>query len=110
YNADYLWSYELGLKTELMDRRVSIEGSVYHINWTDIISAVHVPLCATHISKNLVDATSDGFDLSVKALMSQHFTAGLYVGYTDAHYSTTTTIFGETLARSGQAISDISPW
>ncbi|HVO45860.1 MAG TPA: TonB-dependent receptor, partial [Steroidobacteraceae bacterium] len=60
YNADTLWSYELGLKTQLWDRRLSIEGSVYHINWTDIISAVHVPLCATHISKNLGDAKSDG--------------------------------------------------
>ena len=110
YDADTLWSYELGLKTEIMDRRISIEGSVYHINWDDIISAVHVPLCATHISKNLGDAKSDGFDLSVKALLSQHFTAGLYLGYTDARYSTTTTIFGEVLAREGQAISDISPW
>ncbi|MBS0373784.1 MAG: TonB-dependent receptor [Proteobacteria bacterium] len=110
YNADYLWSYELGLKTQLFDRRLAIEGSVYHINWSDIISAVHVPLCATHISKNLGDAKSDGFDLSVKALLSQTFSAGLYVGYTNAHYSSDSTIFGETLARSGQAISDIAPW
>jgi outer membrane receptor protein involved in Fe transport len=110
YEADYLWSYELGLKTQLFDRRLSIEGSIYHIDWSNIISAVHVPLCATHISKNLGDAKSDGFDLSIKALLSQKFTAGLYVGYTDARYSTDSAIFGETLARSGQAISDISPW
>jgi iron complex outermembrane receptor protein len=110
YNADYLWSYEVGVKSQLADRRVSIEGSVYHINWSNIISAVHVPLCATHISKNLGDAKSDGFDLSVRALLSPTFTAGLYVGYTNAHYSSDSTIFGETLARSGQAISDIAPW
>jgi outer membrane receptor protein involved in Fe transport len=110
YDADTLWSYELGLKTQMFDRRLSIEGSVYHISWKDIISAVHVPLCATHISKNLGDATSDGFDLSIKALLSPSFTAGLYVGYTNAHYSSDSAIFGETLARSGEAISDISPW
>ncbi len=110
YEADYLWSYELGLKTQLFDRRLSIEGSVYHIDWSNIISAVHVPLCATHISKNLGDAKSDGFDLSLKALLSQSFTAGLYVGYTNAHYSSDSAIFGETLARSGEAISDVAPW
>ena len=110
YEADYLWSYEVGLKTQLFDRRLSIEGSVYHIDWSNIISAVHVPLCATHISKNLGDAKSDGFDLSVKALLSQTFTAGLYVGYTNAHYSSDSAIFGETLARSGEAISDVAPW
>lgn len=110
YEADYLWSYEVGLKTQLFDRRLSIEGSVYHIDWSNIISAVHVPLCATHISKNLGDAKSDGFDLSIKALLSQSFSTGLYVGYTNAHYSSDSAIFGETLARSGEAISDIAPW
>ena len=110
YNADYLWSYELGLKAQMLDRRLSIEGSVYHIDWSDIISAVHVPLCATHISKNLGNAKSDGFDLSIRAVITGNFTAGLYVGYTNAHYSTDSSIFGETLARSGQAVSDISPW
>ena len=110
YEADTLWSYELGLKTQLLDRRLSIEGSVYHIDWSNIISAVHVPLCATHISKNLGDAKSDGFDLSVKALITPAFTAGFTVGYTNAHYSSDSEIFGETLARAGQAISDIAPW
>jgi len=110
YEADTLWSYELGLKTQLFDRHLSIEGSVYHIDWSNIISAVHVPLCATHISKNLGDAKSDGFDLSVKALLSEGFSAGLSVGYTNARYSSDSEIFGETLARSGQAISDIAPW
>ncbi|MBS0419871.1 MAG: TonB-dependent receptor [Proteobacteria bacterium] len=110
YEADTLWSYELGLKTQLLDRRLSIEGSVYHIDWSNIISAVHVPLCATHISKNLGDAKSDGFDLSVKALVTQGLTAGLSVGYTNARYSSDSEIFGETLARAGQAISDVAPW
>lgn len=110
YQADTLWSYELGLKTQLFDRRLSVEGSVYHINWSNIISAVHVPLCATHISKNLGDAKSDGFDLSLKALVTPSLTAGLSVGYTNAHYSSDSEIFGETLARSGQAISDVAPW
>ena len=110
YEPDTLWSYELGAKTLLFEKRLAIEGSVYHIQWNNIISAVHVPLCATHIAKNLGDATSDGFDLSVKALLSSHWTAGAYIGYTNAHYSTNTTVFGETLSRSGQAVSDVSPW
>ena len=110
YEPDTLWSYELGAKTLLWDQRLSIEGSVYHISWKNIISAVHVPACATHVAKNLGDATSDGFDLSVKALVTPNWTAGAYIGYTNAHYTTDTTLFGETLARSGQAVSDISPW
>jgi iron complex outermembrane receptor protein len=110
YKPDYLWSYELGFKSLLMDRRLAVEGSVYHINWNDIISAIHVPACATHVASNLGDAKSDGFDLSVKALVTSHFSVGLYAGYTDARYTSTTAIFGGVLARSGQAISDVSPW
>jgi len=110
YKPDYLWSYELGFKSLLLDKRLSIEGSVYHINWDDIISAIHVPACATHVASNLGDAKSDGFDLSMKALITTHFSAGVYVGYTDARYTSDTIKFGEYLARSGEAISDISPW
>ena len=110
YKPDTLWSYELGVKSSLLDHRLAIEASVYHIKWSDIISAIHVPACATHVASNLGDATSDGFDLSVKALMGSNWTSGLYIGYTNARYTSDTTIFGETLSRSGQAISDISPW
>jgi len=110
YKPDYLWSYELGLKTLMFDKRLSIEGSVYHINWDDIISAIHVPACATHVASNLGDAKSDGFDLSMKALLTPRLSAGVYVGYTDARYTSDTVKFGEYLARSGEAISDISPW
>jgi outer membrane receptor protein involved in Fe transport len=110
YKPDYLWSYELGFKSLLMDKRLSVEGSVYHINWDSIISAIHVPACATHVASNLGDAKSDGFDLSMKALLTSRLSAGLYVGYTDARYTSDTVKFGEYLAKSGEAISDISPW
>jgi iron complex outermembrane receptor protein len=110
YLPDSLWSYELGAKSLLFDQRLSIEGSVYHINWNNIISAVHVPACATHVAKNLGDATSDGFDLSLKALLTPAWNVGVNIGYTNAHYTTDTTLFGETLARAGQAVSDVSPW
>jgi outer membrane receptor protein involved in Fe transport len=110
YNPDTLWSYEVGAKLLLFDRRLAVDGSVYHITWNDIISSIHVPACATHVSANLGDSRSNGFDLSLKALITQHWSVGATVGYTDAYYTTTTSRFGEVLARSGEAISDISPW
>jgi iron complex outermembrane recepter protein len=110
YKPDSLWSYEIGIKSTMFDHRLSIDASAYHIKWSDIISAIHVPACATHVASNLGDASSNGFDLSLKAVIATNWTTGLYVGYTDAKYSSDTTIFGETLSRSGQAISDISPW
>lgn len=110
YKADSLWSYEIGVKSTLMDRRVAIEGSVFRINWTDIISSIFVPACATSLPKNLGKATSEGFDFSVRALLSEGFSGALNVGYTRARYSSDTVAFGNTISRSGQAISDMPPW
>src|SRR5690606_37555177 len=35
YDPDSLWSYELGMNSEWMDRRLLLNASVYHIDWTD---------------------------------------------------------------------------
>ena len=110
YKPDYLWSYEIGAKHTSADRHLSIEGSVFHIDWTDIISSIHIPACATHVASNLGKAKSEGFDLSLKTLLTDNWTAGVYLAYTNAQYTTDSTLFGETTARAGQAISDISPW
>lgn len=110
YNGDTLWSYEVGDKSRALDGRLLIDGSVYHINWKNIISAVQLPLCATHIPYNLGTAQSDGFDLSLHMLASEHWRLGMSVGYTDARYTSTTAVFGETVSRAGNAISDIAPW
>ena len=110
YKSDSLWSYEIGAKRTMLDHRLSIDGSIYYIDWSNIISSIHIPACATHVASNLGKAKSQGFDLSIKALLTQNWSAGLYVGYTDARYSTDSTLFGETTARTGQAVSDISPW
>lgn len=110
YKADSLWSYEIGVKSTLMDRRVAMEGSVFRIDWTDIISSIFVPACATSLPKNLGKATSEGFDFSVRALLSEGFSGALNVGYTKARYSSDTVAFGNTISRSGQAISDMPPW
>jgi outer membrane receptor protein involved in Fe transport len=110
YKADSLWSYELGVKSQLMDRRLAVEGSVFRINWTDIISSIFVPACATSLPKNLGKATSEGFDLSVRARLTEGWSGSLNLGYTKARYSSDTVLFGRTIARAGQAISDIPPW
>ena len=36
FNHDTLWSYELGYKADLLDKRLNIEAALYQINWNDI--------------------------------------------------------------------------
>jgi len=36
YNSDQLWSYELGVKNTLIDRKLYLNGAVYFIDWSNI--------------------------------------------------------------------------
>lgn len=36
FAPDSLWNYELGWKTQLADRRITLDGALYYINWTNI--------------------------------------------------------------------------
>ncbi|NKJ42418.1 TonB-dependent receptor [Novosphingobium sp. SG720] len=36
YGSDSLWSYEWGVKSTLLDRKLFLNGAVYYIDWTNI--------------------------------------------------------------------------
>ncbi|MBJ7440787.1 MAG: TonB-dependent receptor [Sphingopyxis sp.] len=36
YGSDSLWSYEWGVKTTLMDRKLYLNGALFYIDWSDI--------------------------------------------------------------------------
>lgn len=36
YGSDSLWSYEWGVKTSLLDRKLFLNGALYYIDWSDI--------------------------------------------------------------------------
>lgn len=42
FKSDSLWSYELGYKADLLDKRLSIESAVYDIEWNGIQQPVAV--------------------------------------------------------------------
>jgi iron complex outermembrane recepter protein len=86
FNSDSLWSYELGTKDSLFDRRLAIEASVYYIDWTNIQTQIGLPSCAENFTTNRGKAVSQGFDLQVAAIPVEGLKLGVNVGYTDAYY------------------------
>jgi outer membrane receptor protein involved in Fe transport len=63
YGPDKVTNYEVGLKSDLFDRRVSIEGSLYWIDWKDIQLQEVSPAGISYIA-NGGSAVSRGFDLT----------------------------------------------
>jgi outer membrane receptor protein involved in Fe transport len=68
-NSDEVDNYELGVKTALLDRRLTIEADVYRIDWTGVPFTVTAPLppagCGLNYVANAGAARSQGLDLQM---------------------------------------------
>jgi iron complex outermembrane receptor protein len=111
YTGDSLWSYEIGAKDRLFNGRLQMQLSAFHIKWSDIQQIVQVPACTEGFTSNLGQATSNGFDLQIDALITNSLKVGLSVGYTDARNATTIVSGGNNVVADGQQINPYAaPW
>ena len=111
YSSDSLWSYEIGAKNRMFGDRLRIDTSVFHIDWKNIQQAVVLAACAFNYIANTGAATSNGFDMSVDALLTKQLTVNLALAYTDAHYTKNVNIGGIPIVDEGDKISSFSsPW
>ena len=86
YAPDSTWSYELGTKQRAAGGRLSIDASVFYIDWRDVQWYYFLPNCGYGIVFNLGHTSSTGFDLEMNARVTDHLLAGLSIGYTDAKF------------------------
>jgi outer membrane receptor protein involved in Fe transport len=90
YDADTTTSYELGMKSDFLDRRVSVDASVYYIDWQDI-QLQQIDLATNFVYyTNAGKARSQGVDLSVQAVPIRGMTALGTLAYGDADLETAT--------------------
>ena len=87
YDPDSLWSYEIGAKNRFLDNRLELQASAYHIKWSDIQQSAQITNCGFAAVFNLGTAVSNGFDVSLRAQVTDSFKVGLQAAYTDAHYT-----------------------
>jgi outer membrane receptor protein involved in Fe transport len=109
YDSDSTWSYELGTKQRLADGRLSIDGSVYFIDWRNIQWYYFLPNCGYGVVFNLGKSTSTGFDLDLNARLTANLLAGLSIGYNDAKFKNTVALGGAPVVFDGQTFGQ-APW
>ncbi|HEY0915490.1 MAG TPA: TonB-dependent receptor [Solimonas sp.] len=106
YKSDSLWNYELGLRSDWLDRSLRIDASVYRIDWKDPqvyqISADGL----TGFIDNVGGARGHGVELSLSYLPS--FLEGLSLNATAAWGRTVTT--EEFKAANDDPVAVGSPW
>jgi outer membrane receptor protein involved in Fe transport len=111
YGPDTLWSYEGGIKTSLLDNRLTINADVYHIDWNKIQQTEDLSNgaggCFAALTLNLGSAQSDGGELEVTARVTDDLTIHLASGYEDARL---TKVVPGTEYTLGEALSGVPKW
>lgn len=82
------WTYELGTKAMLLGSRLSVDVSVYYVDWSDmqlpgLSPGASIPQTVT---LNVGTATSQGAEIALQAAVTPRLTASLGFAYTDAKY------------------------
>lgn len=103
YKSDTLKSFEVGEKSTLFSGKLQLDYSLFHARWSDIqqLNFINPAICPFAYTFNAGEAVFKGFDLSARAAPMRDLTAGVNIGYVDAHY--TQTLFASSGAQLTQA-------
>ena len=85
YEPETVTTYELGVKARAINGRVTIEGALYHSEYTDYQSAT-LDGGVTNIL-NPGEAEIQGFEFSTVASITEGFSVGLSGNYTDTEFT-----------------------
>lgn len=101
YDSETVDSYEIGVKSDLFNRRLRLNAAVFTSDYQDMQQSVQQLIPGTLINQTLVAnvgaATIAGFEGEATALLTDAFTVTASVGYLDASYDDFTADLGDGL-------------
>jgi iron complex outermembrane receptor protein len=81
--SDTVWSYELGTKIRMLDRRMRLNGAVYFIDWADVQQSVSL-FCGWPFVVNNGDAEVKGGELEWGFAVTEALSLSAMIAYSDA--------------------------
>jgi outer membrane receptor protein involved in Fe transport len=84
FKPDRTQNYELGIKASLLDRHVSLDGSLYHIDWRGIQLSLTDPVSGENYFTNGSSAKSEGIELSAELEPADGWRLAGWVTYDNA--------------------------
>ncbi len=106
YKSDSLWNYELGLRTDWLDRSLRIDVSAYHVDWTDPQVFQLDRVATLNFIDNVGGADGNGVELALRYLPP--FIPGLSLDTAVAWNRTVTTEAFDSV--EGGTVATGSPW
>ncbi len=83
FDSDSVWSYEVGAKGRLLDRKLTASAAAFRIDWQNIQQTVSLP-CGFNFRNNAGTARSQGVEVETEFRPTEGLQLGLGFGYTDA--------------------------
>lgn len=83
FKSDSLWNYEIGSKTSWLDRRLTLDGAAYYIDWKDLQQDILLS-CGFGFTGNVGSAKSEGFELEAHTRPATALDLSAGVGYAHA--------------------------
>ena len=97
FRSDSLWSYELGYKADLLDKRLNVEAALYTIRWSDLQQ--NVALGASTIVTNAGKARVNGAELTLNYRPDGAWNFNASLAYTAPQLTQDTSSLGKAGAR-----------
>lgn len=89
YNPDKTQNYEVGVKADFFDHALSIDSSLYYINWKDIQLSLVNAQTGLGYTGNGGEAKSQGVELSVESKPMSGMTVAAWMTLSDAELKET---------------------
>jgi len=86
YASDSLWSYEIGDKSRFLNNHLSVNSSLYYVNWKNMQQQIFLG-CGYDYNSNVGAAESYGGEIEIKARPVQSVLIGFSAGLTHATLS-----------------------
>ena len=84
YSPDKTQNYEIGAKADLLDETLSVDGSLYYIDWKDIQLSLVNAQTGLGYTGNGSEAKSQGVELSVESKPVAGLTVAAWITFSDA--------------------------
>jgi iron complex outermembrane recepter protein len=104
---DSLWNHEIGFKTEFLDRRLTVNGAVYEVDWSNIQQNLSLGSCGYSTTVNSGKARTQGFEIEVAAVPMPGLQLNASLSMVDAKLTANAAQVG---AQSGDPLLAVAKW
>jgi iron complex outermembrane recepter protein len=84
YESEFVWNYELGIKSTWLNDRVMFNASVYQLDYDDMQIQIRLPSCSFSLVANAGEAETTGAELEWQFRISHGLTLQVRGAYIDA--------------------------